>query len=893
MVFEKEVIEMKRTISLVMAFLFVVPMLMQSVLVLAEEIGQSEFNSNTSSFVSLVDTYDNEYIPDLVLDKDDGVKIKNNDFSVSADVILKNCAEEVPAPSKSQTANTEYAEKLGYEVSINEDSVTLSQPYQTHRLIVKGEDIDKLDSLEILPLFDGMYIVQFDDLESTLEALEYYNSQDDIEFANPDAVVSVADYNSGDVSAAALDGSTSSTSWGSSAIGFNTTFKLRMGLASSLPTVKVAVVDTGVSYTHKQIKDRITRTYFNSSTSGTTNDEIDGNGHGTHVAGIIAQNTLSNVKIMGYKVLNDSGTGTFAMILSGLNRAYQDGAQVINLSLSGYNGTPTYDIYGQAYDFLASHNIVCCVAAGNDGKDCYNLAPARYDECITVAAMDENDEIPEWSNYGKCVDIIAPGVNISSANYLEDSSYIEMSGTSMATPFVTAAAANVLSKDTDAIPQEVKEFLQINGRDIDAPEHFYGAPALYLGNIKKFDMYEKPAAPTFSLEDGVYNEGAKLKITKSGGTDIYYQIYDYSTSNKTYPLTERTEYTGEITLDRPCIVVAVASYNSFLDSDITQGRYYIQYSSDKDKFSIDENGTITGYSGNTANLVIPEEVNGITVTAIGENAFTQYDSKRYVNPDPTTNYLRSVTLPDSCTTIERDAFFGCRYMTDVYAGNLQNIGIEAFLNCYTLENVDFSSTVAIESNAFSNTGLKEVVSDSIESVGYCAFGGCSELTYIELKNLSKLSENAFEGCDSIDCICVPKLARAFGTTIRLSDSGLRFGFSWDDTTELQQALGENIEYGFVYAYEETDDLTIENGRKKVATNRIDHDGYTTFNLVFTNIPKANYDTQISARAYVCLGNTYFYSNILTYSFEDITLAVIADKSLDESIREQAKNILEE
>ncbi|MBQ7203276.1 MAG: hypothetical protein IJS03_04570, partial [Eubacterium sp.] len=82
---------------------------MQSVLVLAEEIGQSEFNSNTSSFVSLVDTYDNEYIPDLVLDKDDGVKIKNNDFSVSADVILKNCAEEVPAPSKSQTANTEYA----------------------------------------------------------------------------------------------------------------------------------------------------------------------------------------------------------------------------------------------------------------------------------------------------------------------------------------------------------------------------------------------------------------------------------------------------------------------------------------------------------------------------------------------------------------------------------------------------------------------------------------------------------------------------------------------------------------------------------------------------------------------------------------------------------------
>ena len=763
---------MRKTVSFLLAFVLVLLITAPSATEITKKAEQITISKNTRAFRELVAEYDGEYIPDLVLDKDDGVKIKGDDFSVSADVILENCAEEVSAPSKSQTANTEYAEKLGYEVSINEDSVTLSQPYQTHRLIVKGEDIDKLDSLEILPLFDGMYIVQFDDFESTLEALEYYNSQDDIEFANPDAVVSVADYNNGDISVAALDGSTSSTSWGSSAIGFNATFKLRMGLASLLPTIKVGVIDTGVSLSHNQIKNRLIETGFNVSNSGKSRSEIDDNGHGTHVAGIIAQNTLSNVKICGYKVLDKYGMGTIAMVINGLQEAYYDGVSVINLSLSGWNGTPTYDAQHQIYDILAMHSITCCVAAGNEGKDCFNLAPAQYDECITVAAMDENDEIPEWSNYGKCVDIIAPGVNISSAYYLDDDTYIELSGTSMATPFVTAAAANVLSKNTDAIPQEIKEFLQINGRDIDAPEHFYGAPALYFGNIKRFDMYEKPAAPTFSLEDGVYNEGAKLKITKSGGTDIYYQIYDYSTSNKTYPLTERTEYTGEITLDRPCIVVAVASYNSFLDSDITQGRYYIQYSSDENKFTIDENGTITGYSGNTANLVIPEEVNGITVTAIGENAFTQYDSKRYVNPDPTTNYLRSVTLPDSCTTIERDAFFGCRYMTDVYAGNLQNIGVEAFLNCYTLENVDFSSTVAIESNAFSNTGLKEVVSDNIESVGFNAFGGCNSLSNIEISNIHEISNNAFEYCESISSVTVGNNLSSVGSRAFYNCTGL-------------------------------------------------------------------------------------------------------------------------
>ena len=102
---------------------------------------------------------------------------------------------------------------------------------------------------------------------------------------------------------------------------------------------------------------------------------------------------------------------------------------------------------------------------------------------------------------------------------------------------------------------------------------------------------------------------------------------------------------------------------------------------------------------------------------------------------------------------------------------------------------------------------------------------------------------------------------------------------------------KNNEYPY-YAYEETDDLTIENGRKKVATNRIDRDGYTTFNLVSTNIPKPNYDTKISARAYVCIDGMYFYSDIITRSFEGVANAVLADDTIDEATKEQVRNILE-
>ena len=119
---------------------------------------------------------------------------------------------------------------------------------------------------------------------------------------------------------------------------------------------------------------------------------------------------------------------------------------------------------------------------------------------------------------------------------------------------------------------------------------------------------------------------------------------------------------------------------------------------------------------------------------------------------------------------------------------------------------------------------------------------------------------------------------ALGGSIRLSDSGLRFGFSWDNIAELEN-IADNVEYGFLYEYGETTELN----RKKVATNHIDHDGYTTFNLVFTNIPKANYDTKISARAYVCIDGMYFYSDIITRSFEGIENAVLNNPDIDKSI----------
>ena len=85
---------------------------------------------------------------------------------------------------------------------------------------------------------------------------------------------------------------------------------------------------------------------------------------------------------------------------------------------------------------------------------------------------------------------------------------------------------------------------------------------------------------------------------------------------------------------------------------------------------------------------------------------------------------------------------------------------------------------------------------------------------------------------------------------------------------------------------------VENGYSKVATKHTDKDGKTSFNLVFTDIPKVNYDTKISARAYIRIYNWYFYSDILTRSFNDVAQAVLNDPTVDDGIKAQLQQLLE-
>ena len=174
------------------------------------------------------------------------------------------------------------------------------------------------------------------------------------------------------------------------------------------------------------------------------NTSDDGNGHGTHCAGITGALTNNSIGIAGVapqtsiyavRVLDNQGSGTLDAVAQGIREAADSGAKVISLSLGAPNGGTALQ---QAVQYAWNKGSVIVAAAGNAGNTKANY-PAYYSEVIAVASTDQSDKKSSFSTYGSWVDVAAPGSNIYST--YKGSTYQLLSGTSMATPHVAGVAA--------------------------------------------------------------------------------------------------------------------------------------------------------------------------------------------------------------------------------------------------------------------------------------------------------------------------------------------------------------------------------------------------------------------------------------------------------------------
>lgn len=274
----------------------------------------------------------------------------------------------------------------------------------------------------------GLCVMQFDSAENAQNAYDEMQGWDQIRSVEFDSLINAAE----DTDSAA--GSSGHLSWGASCIGADE-------YASYIDSIDhgqltLAIVDSGIDPAHPLFESRLTDGY---DFIDNDPDPDDGYGHGTHLAGIVADCTpgMADIMIMPVKVLNYNGDGTISLTVSGILYAADNGASVINLSLGGLHSS----YLDNAVKQVIADGAVVVAASGNDGKDIDRslTCPAHIEEVITVGSVNESMLVEKTSNYGKKLDVVAPGEDIRSA--YPGGSYITYSGTSMAAAHVSACAA--------------------------------------------------------------------------------------------------------------------------------------------------------------------------------------------------------------------------------------------------------------------------------------------------------------------------------------------------------------------------------------------------------------------------------------------------------------------
>ncbi len=421
-------------------------------------------------------------------------------------IIFRGSAAAVKVGDNTELKRTvsadDFEERLNELKNQYDDEQVISGERPTNRIMLRFEgsklDLSDFPADKVIWREDNRVVIQFKNEEDARHCMEALKQLDGVQYIEEDTYQNFTDsgvtapttgqeYNEQYISN--YSGYTY-YSWGVIDLGLDC---LDAWLNENYTdnSVTVAVVDSGV-VPNAETEDRILPGY-DCVIGGDGTDAV--NGHGTHVAGIVLDATQGlNVNILPVRVIQYS-IGNTLTILNGIEYAAEHGADVINLSLSGFASAE----YDYVVKKVIKEGVTVVAAAGNKSDDTANYSPSRIMDCIVVSAYDANHNIADFSNYGDSVSVAAPGVDILSywkddsdvseilrdmdwqkqddglrgTNVLDNGIHVEFeNGTSMAAPHITALAAMVKLIVPDASPEQVKKYIQDYCVDMGNREYF-------------------------------------------------------------------------------------------------------------------------------------------------------------------------------------------------------------------------------------------------------------------------------------------------------------------------------------------------------------------------------------------------------------------------------------
>ena len=337
--------------------------------------------------------------------------------------------------------------------------------------------------------------------------------------------------------------------------------------------IVVAVIDSGVDYNHNDLGGCIgngCKVIGGYDFVDSDADPMDVDGHGTHVAGIVAANggvvgVAPDASILAVRVLDSEGNGFNTQTVEGIEYAVDpdgdpstdDGADIINLSLGGPGDAD--DIVSSAVDAATAAGVVVVAAAGNNGSyyDIGKHSPASARTAITVGSVDKQNNISDFSSKGPVLnsdyikpEVVAPGTGIYSLQ--TNNRYEEMSGTSMASPHVAGAAALLLQARPALQPEQLKSILMSSATNISDDIFASGYGLVDVQNALT-NVVSMSTAPLF------FGNTPKQNGVKRTANII---VTNMSNSAKTFDVVMPTDLPASVSLTSEQIKVTVASQSS-------------------------------------------------------------------------------------------------------------------------------------------------------------------------------------------------------------------------------------------------------------------------------------------------------------------------------------------